>query len=109
MGSSRLKFATEEADINALQMIYSLMQCTPDLSRSDCELCLRQCVADWNCCLRSQGGNSERANCYFGWALYHFYSSDSKAPLPPSSDPPQIEAPPPSVSNDPLQGMIIHF
>ncbi|KAI9173358.1 hypothetical protein LWI28_000213 [Acer negundo] len=103
MGSSRLKFATEEAVINALQTIYSLMQCTPDLSRSDCELCLRQCVDDWNCCLRTAGGNSERANCYFGWALYPFYSPRTKAPPPPSTDPPQIEAPPPSVSTDPLQ------
>ncbi|KAK4858073.1 hypothetical protein QYF36_010615 [Acer negundo] len=101
MGSSRLKFATEEADINALQMIYSLMQCTPDLSGRDCELCLRQCVADWKCFLRTEGGNSERANCYFGWALYLFYSPRTKAPPPPLTDTLQIEA---SVSTHPLQG-----
>ncbi|TXG47180.1 hypothetical protein EZV62_026474 [Acer yangbiense] len=114
MGSSRLKFV-------AFQMIYSLMQCTPDLSRSDsppppltdppqiqapppsvsthpllggrhlistaegnctpdlsqsdCDIFLRQSVADFQaCCLRSARGKVLRANCYFEWSLNPFYS-----------------------------------
>ncbi|KAK3187706.1 hypothetical protein Dsin_027267 [Dipteronia sinensis] len=57
------------------QMIYSLMQCTPDLSQSDCDICLRQSVADFQaCCRRSAGGKVLRANCYIELSLNPFYS-----------------------------------
>ncbi|TXG47156.1 hypothetical protein EZV62_026450 [Acer yangbiense] len=95
-GSSGIKyFATEEANLNSFQKIYTLMQCTPDLSRSDCDLCLRQSVADYQRCCRTyyaNAGNVERANCYFGWALFPFYSPHTEAPPSPSTDPLQKNA-----------------
>ncbi|KAF8409484.1 hypothetical protein HHK36_005560 [Tetracentron sinense] len=39
-GQSRMKFATGEANFTRFQTLYSLVQCTPDLSSSDCNRCL---------------------------------------------------------------------
>ncbi|XVF40650.1 hypothetical protein PTKIN_Ptkin01aG0131200 [Pterospermum kingtungense] len=44
LGSSRLKYATGEAEYTTFRKIYSLMQCTPDLFQTDCESCLRETV-----------------------------------------------------------------
>ncbi|XWS18238.1 hypothetical protein CRYUN_Cryun32bG0026200 [Craigia yunnanensis] len=47
MGSSKLKFATEETNFTSLERIYSLMQCSPDINQSDCTNCLRVSVDDY--------------------------------------------------------------
>ncbi|KAH7569090.1 hypothetical protein JRO89_XS06G0103600 [Xanthoceras sorbifolium] len=91
MGSSSLKFTTKKAKFNTFQKIYALMQCTPDLSLGDCDVCLRQSVAESQaCCLRTIGGNVQRANCYFGWALSPFYSPHTDASPSVSTTRPQI-------------------
>ncbi|KAI9198386.1 hypothetical protein LWI28_014928 [Acer negundo] len=62
-GSIWFKFATKEAKLNAFEMIYSLMQCTQDPSQSDCDICLRQSVADFQaCCLRSARGKKDQTS-----------------------------------------------
>ncbi|KAL1196353.1 Cysteine-rich receptor-like protein kinase 37 [Cardamine amara subsp. amara] len=73
--------------------VYALMQCTPDLSPSDCKMCLRECVTDfqrqyWG----RQGGGISRPSCYFRWDIYPFYKAfDNVArvlvppPQPPST------------------------
>ncbi|KAI8525211.1 hypothetical protein RHMOL_Rhmol13G0212000 [Rhododendron molle] len=38
------KFATAEANFSSVQLVYGLAQCTPDLSSSDCDSCLRNCT-----------------------------------------------------------------
>ncbi|KAL5842131.1 hypothetical protein ACOSQ3_012734 [Xanthoceras sorbifolium] len=91
MGSSSLKFETKEAKFNTFQKIYALMQCTPDLSLGDCDVCLRQSVTESQaCCLRTIGGNVQRANCYFGRALNPFYSPHTDASPSVSTTRPQI-------------------
>ncbi|KAL5772696.1 hypothetical protein ACOSQ2_012620 [Xanthoceras sorbifolium] len=93
MGSSSLKFTTKKAKFNTFQKIYALMQCTPDLSLGDCDVCLRQSVAESQaCCLRTIGGNVQRANCYFGWALSPFYSPHTDASPSVSTTRPQINS-----------------
>ncbi|KAK2644340.1 hypothetical protein Ddye_019535 [Dipteronia dyeriana] len=75
MGFSRLKFATKEANFTSIQTIYALMQCTPDLSQSDCYSCLTRCVAEYiNCCQGRQGGGVQLPNCMLRWNLYPFYN-----------------------------------
>ena len=70
--------------------VYALMQCTPDLSPSDCKMCLRQCVTDfqrqyWG----RRGGGISRPSCYFRWDIYSFYKAFDNVtrvlapPLPP--------------------------
>lgn len=82
-GSSRLKYATEEANITFFQKIYALMQCTPDISQSDCHFCLHRSVAEYqNCCHGSQGGVVQRPSCIFRWDLYPFYDLTAADPSP---------------------------
>ncbi|GLT30988.1 hypothetical protein SLA2020_057570 [Shorea laevis] len=86
-GTSRLKFATGETKLlTPFQTIYALTQCTPDLSQSDCDFCLRQCVLNFErCCHGKQGGGVQKPSCFFRWDLYPFYTP---LPPPPSSPPP---------------------
>ncbi|GAV89239.1 Pkinase domain-containing protein/Stress-antifung domain-containing protein [Cephalotus follicularis] len=93
MGNSSLKYATGQANLTYLGTIYALMQCTPDLSESDCKYCLEQNVNHFeNCCQGQQGGYVLRPSCLLRWDMYPFYTpmSDTEAPspLPPPSQPP---------------------
>ncbi|XVF27797.1 hypothetical protein REPUB_Repub14bG0139900 [Reevesia pubescens] len=96
MGSSRLKYATGEADLTAFQKIFSLMQCTPNLSQKDCESCLRELVISYQtCCHGKQGGAAKNPNCWFRWDLYPFYVSNPTTTAPSLSPPPPPASPPP--------------
>ncbi|KAK8525118.1 hypothetical protein V6N13_092630 [Hibiscus sabdariffa] len=105
-GSSSLKYATGEADVTLFQKIYALMQCTPDLSKMDCDSCLRNSASTFqNLYHGKQGGYVRRPNCYFRWDLYPFYVSNasttaSLSPPPPPATPPPPPASPPSQSVD---------
>ncbi|XP_039060284.1 putative receptor-like protein kinase At4g00960 [Hibiscus syriacus] len=101
-GSSSLKYATGEADLRAFQRIYSLVQCTPDLSEQRCDYCLRQSASRYeSCCHGKQGGVVRRPSCYFRWDLYPFYTANASTtaslspPPSPSSPPPPAASPPP--------------
>ncbi|KAJ4703236.1 Receptor-like protein kinase [Melia azedarach] len=88
IGSCRPKFATEAEDLTNLQQIYALMQCTPDISQSDCEVCLRQSVALYlTCCHGKEGGYVLIPNCNFRWGLHSFYNETvcQFPALPPGS------------------------
>ncbi|XP_039060298.1 putative receptor-like protein kinase At4g00960 [Hibiscus syriacus] len=101
-GSSSLKYATGEAELGAFQTIYSLMQCTPDLSEQDCVSCLRQSANSYvSCCHGKRGGVVERPNCLFRWDMYPFYRPNASTtaslspPASPSRLPPPAASPPP--------------
>lgn len=88
MGTSRLKYATGEADFSAYQKIYALMQCTPDLSQKDCNTCLNNSVGEYErCCLPwTERGYIMRSSCLFRWDLNRFYVSiNATASLSPPS------------------------
>ncbi|TXG48050.1 hypothetical protein EZV62_027344 [Acer yangbiense] len=85
MGTSRLKFATQEENLTSTVTIYALMQCTPDLSQNDCMFCLRRYVAEYqNCCHGKQGGGVKSPNCMLRWDLYPFYKDTT--PLATTKD-----------------------
>ncbi|CAH8385829.1 unnamed protein product [Eruca vesicaria subsp. sativa] len=97
--SSSTKFATEKANFTVFQTIYSLVQCTPDLTNLDCESCLRQTI-NWlpRCCDRRIGGRVIASSCSFRYELYPFYNETITAAAPPpsvSAPPPQLSPPPP--------------
>ncbi|KAK4846843.1 hypothetical protein QYF36_022543 [Acer negundo] len=74
-GTSRIKYATGEANLTPFQPIYALMECTPDLSESDCDTCLRRYVDEYqNCCYGRKGVIVQGPNCMFRWELYPFYN-----------------------------------
>uniref|UniRef100_A0A0D3E809 Cysteine-rich receptor-like protein kinase 25 n=1 Tax=Brassica oleracea var. oleracea TaxID=109376 RepID=A0A0D3E809_BRAOL len=96
--SSSIKFATERANFTVFQTIYSLVQCTPDLTNLDCESCLRQTI-NWLplCCDRRIGGRVIASSCSFRYELYPFYNETITAATPP----PNVSAPPPQLSSQP--------
>lgn len=49
------KFATKEANLSGSQTLYSLAQCTPDISSLDCNLCLQSAITAFsNCCRQKE-------------------------------------------------------
>ncbi|KAF2303631.1 hypothetical protein GH714_020368 [Hevea brasiliensis] len=97
MGSSKVKFAAGDADLTPFQKIYALMQCTPDISLSNCKYCLEQAVGQYqDCCYGKQGGFVYTASCIFRWDFYPFYNNsiaDAPTPKPP------VSISPPSTNN----------
>ncbi|KAL5772975.1 hypothetical protein ACOSP7_012592 [Xanthoceras sorbifolium] len=99
IGSSMLKFATQEANLSSFQKIYALMQCTPDLSQSDCHFCLRRYLDEYKkCCHGRQAGGVESPNCMLRWDLSPFYKDNI--------DVPPLLSPPPAPSEFAQDGYI---
>jgi hypothetical protein len=93
------KFATKEVEFNsslaAPQKLYSLVQCTPDLSVSDCYKCLRVAILNQSsCCDGRQGGRVLLPSCNIRYEVYPFYNvtAASRAfPPPPPPLPPGMK------------------
>ncbi|KAF8409477.1 hypothetical protein HHK36_005553 [Tetracentron sinense] len=82
-GQSRMKFATGEANFTGFQTLYSLVQCTPDLSASDCNRCLRGAIdALPSCCSGKRGGRVIRTSCNLRYEIYRFYGVEATSPAP---------------------------
>ncbi|KAF8119012.1 hypothetical protein N665_0001s0068 [Sinapis alba] len=82
--SKRKYYAAEIAPLTSFQIIYALMQCTPDLSLEDCSFCLRQSVSNYeSCCHGKQGGIVYRASCVFRWELNPFSEAFSAPAFTP--------------------------
>ncbi|KAK3188249.1 hypothetical protein Dsin_027810 [Dipteronia sinensis] len=75
------RFATRKGNSTTSQPLYGLVQCTQDLSTSDCSRCLQESIAN----LQSGriGGRSLISNCYSRYELYLFYNESMTASLPP--------------------------
>ncbi|KAF8395515.1 hypothetical protein HHK36_019463 [Tetracentron sinense] len=94
--SSSRKFATGEKNVTSFQKIYGLAQCTPDISRLDCESCLQAAVGYIpECCFGKQGGRVLKPSCNMRYEVYPFYEYTAAAP--PQSPP--VNSPPPPVTN----------
>ncbi|KAL1096816.1 hypothetical protein V6Z11_D06G249400 [Gossypium hirsutum] len=73
------------------------MQCTPDLSESNCLTCLRTLIRRYTACCRTyQGGYVETPSCRMRWDLYTFFS--------PTADTVRLSlsSPPPDSIDNPL-------
>lgn len=72
--SSGSMFATEEVKYNgSWPLIYSLVQCTPDISASDCAKCLNgafSVIASWG---GTQGARVLLPSCNLRYEVYSFY------------------------------------
>ena len=91
------------ADVAALpdsQSLYGLMQCTPDLSKADCNLCLQESVNFYQqFFLGQEGGIIMRLSCFLRTELYPFFRAFqdivARSPLSqPVSKPPTPPTPP---------------
>ncbi|CAI9773319.1 unnamed protein product [Fraxinus pennsylvanica] len=90
------KFATKAVNFTAFQRLYTLAQCTPDLSISDCNSCLQDLISRLpSCCANSQGALILFTSCNIRYEVYPFYNSTS-APAPNTRP---LAPPPPSNSS----------
>ncbi|GAB4826732.1 Cysteine-rich receptor-like protein kinase [Ancistrocladus abbreviatus] len=93
-GGSGKKFAPMAAKYNNVQTLYTIAQCTPDLSGKDCSRCLVDCIGLFpSCCTGKQGGRVVFPSCNMRFEIYTFYSIAAGPPL---------ETPPPLLSSPAL-------
>jgi hypothetical protein len=99
------KFSVKEVNFSALQTLYSLVQCTPDLSSTDCNSCLQAAINDFSiCCSGKQGGRVLFPSCIVRYEVYPFYQTASAALAPPPPPPP-----PGSVAGSKGEVFILYF
>ncbi|KAL6348094.1 hypothetical protein AAG906_039249 [Vitis piasezkii] len=84
--SGKKYYATKEENYSAPQMVqrvYSLVQCTPDLSATQCNLCLLR-VTDYlqEYCSARQGARVVFPSCSFRYEFYPFYTAEAGAEAP---------------------------
>uniref|UniRef100_A0A2N9F953 Gnk2-homologous domain-containing protein n=1 Tax=Fagus sylvatica TaxID=28930 RepID=A0A2N9F953_FAGSY len=79
------KFATKEANFSSSLTLYSLVQCTPDLSSFSCNKCIRGAVANLPyCCGGKQGAMILYPSCVVRYETYPFYQIIQSPPPPPA-------------------------
>ncbi|KAK9292532.1 hypothetical protein L1049_020506 [Liquidambar formosana] len=89
------KFATKEANFTGIQKLYTLAQCTPDLTEADCSKCLTTAIPKIpDCCSGMRGGRLLLPSCNFRYEVYLFYNLKVTPPTPtPRLNPPAAPAP----------------
>ncbi|XP_026394160.1 cysteine-rich receptor-like protein kinase 10 isoform X1 [Papaver somniferum] len=93
-----LNFATGDTSFSDFQRVYGLVQCTVDISSSECNRCLIGAISELpNCCGGKQGGRVIRPSCNLRYEIYPFAEST----VPPSPPPPPLSPSPsqPSSTN----------
>ncbi|KAK9936144.1 hypothetical protein M0R45_013004 [Rubus argutus] len=89
------KFATKEANFTGLISLYSLGQCTQDLSSFDCNTCLRGAIAQLpGCCGGKLGGRVLYPSCTVRFEVYPFYHQNLTSATAPA--PAALPLPPPT-------------
>ncbi|KAI9124119.1 hypothetical protein K1719_005419 [Acacia pycnantha] len=83
-------FATKkELSITEFKTMYTLAQCTPNLSSLDCEKCLQGALDHIkSCCLGKKGGQAMNPSCNLRFELYLFYYNKTTAVSVPPAHPP---------------------
>jgi hypothetical protein len=82
------KFGVKKVKFSEFQDLYNLVQCTPDLSSTDCNSCLQAAINRLPiCCGGKQGGRALFPSCNVRYELYKFYN-ESTAPAPAPAPPP---------------------
>ncbi|KAJ4703241.1 Cysteine rich receptor like kinase [Melia azedarach] len=82
------KFAAKKEDFTVFQQLYGLVQCTPDLSSSGCNLCLRDAISRLpGCCSGKQGGRVLLPSCIVRYEVYPFYNESNIAAPAPAPEP----------------------
>ncbi|GAB2212699.1 hypothetical protein Droror1_Dr00020680 [Drosera rotundifolia] len=92
-GSTGKKYSTKEATFTDFNTLYSMAQCTPDLTASQCTTCFE--VAKGYLPIGRIGGIVLTPSCSLRYELYPFYANFSVA-QEPASDFPLLFPPPAS-------------
>ena len=94
-GGPDLKYATKVANLTRFQTLYCMVQCTPDLSSSDCSRCLEVSIENiTECCDGKIGGRIARPSCNIRYEVYPFFNQTTSSPpstvIPPMT-PPRVQ------------------
>lgn len=82
------KFAAKEENFLGSMKVYSLAQCTPDLSVFDCNTCLQGAISSiGNCCDGKRGARSLLPSCNIRYEFYSFYNVSAVSTQPQLSPP----------------------
>ncbi|KAL5772712.1 hypothetical protein ACOSQ2_012636 [Xanthoceras sorbifolium] len=79
------KFATRKGNSAPSQRIYTLVQCTQDLSNNDCSGCLLEAISDLP--TARMGGRILLPSCNCRYEFYLFYNESLTASPPPAPTP----------------------
>jgi hypothetical protein len=74
-------YATGKLALSDIDTLYTLVQCTTDLSSHDCNTCLQVAIQNISsCCYFGRGARLLSRSCYFRFELYAFYegAADSR-------------------------------
>jgi hypothetical protein len=88
-GNSVDRYAMKSLKLNDEQTLYTLEQCTQDLSSDDCTSCLNDVISaaiPWSV-LGSVGGRILYPSCNLRFELFRFYMEEGEAPVPRSPTP----------------------
>ncbi|KAL7213442.1 hypothetical protein ACSBR2_016048 [Camellia fascicularis] len=79
-------YATTQTNVTSSIKLYSMVQCTPDLSPTDCRTCLNSVVSEFlKSVAGNKGGRCASPSCNIRYELYPFLL-DPPAPNRPNSD-----------------------
>ncbi|KAF3451654.1 hypothetical protein FNV43_RR07750 [Rhamnella rubrinervis] len=82
--SSPKKFAATEEVVNSQSTLYGLVQCTPDLSASDCRLCFQRAIAATPICCKGRGGGRVLLrSCNIRYEFHRFFDVAAAIAIPP--------------------------
>ncbi|XP_054776521.1 cysteine-rich receptor-like protein kinase 44 [Prosopis cineraria] len=78
------KFATKEVKYSPFQTLYTLAQCTKDISEIECRNCLGNSISNLpTCCNGNVGGVTQKPSCVLRYEVYAFYQDFPPPPAPP--------------------------
>ncbi|XP_061376550.1 cysteine-rich receptor-like protein kinase 10 isoform X6 [Gastrolobium bilobum] len=82
------KFAAKEADFTSSMKLYTLAQCTPDLSTFECNKCFSSAISALpSCCSGKRGARTLLPGCNIRYELYPFYNASAVSTQPELSSP----------------------
>ncbi|XP_062161070.1 cysteine-rich receptor-like protein kinase 25 [Alnus glutinosa] len=88
VGFGAKKFGMKEAKFTASQTLYTFVQCTPDLSGSDCNRCLRIAMTNLpGCCGGKESGVVLFPSCVVAYSVDPFYLPVNKSASTPNPAP----------------------
>ncbi|CAO2823718.1 unnamed protein product [Amaranthus hypochondriacus] len=97
LGNSETKFATGKVHVTSNSSLYGLVQCSPDLSRTDCVECVESLVdyvysSDFvtltnGSLFMAKGARVVAPSCNIRYELYSFYGNVTYGAQPPAQTP----------------------
>ncbi|XP_048132924.1 cysteine-rich receptor-like protein kinase 15 [Rhodamnia argentea] len=81
-GNSTQMFVTGQIKYSVSQTIYGLVQCTRDMSDTNCNNCLNSALGDLKaCCHKLEGGTVVSRTCNVRYELYRFFNGSTTSML----------------------------